>query len=123
MANPNNLPPIPQDPIGNTLQWREWFRNLGTYVQLVQTGGQPWTIAQGGTGASTAAGAVANLGLAAVAVTGNYNDLTSKPTLATVATTGQYSDLLGKPTGFTGTFLTGDLKTATVANGIITSIV
>lgn len=29
---------------------------------------------------------------------GNYNDLTNKPTLATVATSGSYNDLSGKPT-------------------------
>jgi hypothetical protein len=37
--------------------------------------------------------------LASVAITGAYNDLTGKPTLATVATSGAYSDLSGKPTG------------------------
>lgn len=36
-------------------------------------------------------------GLATVAKTGAYNDLSGKPTLATVATTGAYSDLTGKP--------------------------
>lgn len=36
--------------------------------------------------------------LATVATSGNYNDLTNKPTLATVATTGSYNDLSGKPT-------------------------
>lgn len=39
-----------------------------------------------------------NLGLATVAASGAYSDLTGKPTLATVATTGAYSDLTGKPT-------------------------
>jgi hypothetical protein len=37
-------------------------------------------------------------GLAAVATTGAYADLTGKPTLAAVATTGAYADLTGKPT-------------------------
>ena len=37
-------------------------------------------------------------GLATVATTGAYSDLSGKPTLATVATTGAYSDLSGKPT-------------------------
>lgn len=39
----------------------------------------------------------ANLGLATVAATGLYNDLTGKPTFATVATTGAYGDLTGRP--------------------------
>ena len=38
-----------------------------------------------------------NLGLASVAATGAYADLTGAPTLATVATSGNYSDLSGKP--------------------------
>lgn len=39
-----------------------------------------------------------NLGLAAVAASGAYSDLSGKPSLATVATTGDYSDLTSKPT-------------------------
>ena len=35
--------------------------------------------------------------LATVATTGDYDDLTDKPTLATVATTGDYDDLIDKP--------------------------
>ena len=35
--------------------------------------------------------------LATVATTGNYNDLTDKPTFATVATSGSYNDLTDKP--------------------------
>lgn len=51
------------------------------------------TIAQGGTGATTAAQARANLGavavsdLSAVATSGNYNDLTNKPTIPSMANT------------------------------------
>ena len=51
------------------------------------------TIAQGGTGATTAAQARANLGavaagdLSAVAKSGNYNDLTNKPTIPSMANT------------------------------------
>lgn len=36
-------------------------------------------------------------GLATVATTGQYDDLTGAPVLATVATTGAYADLTGKP--------------------------
>lgn len=51
------------------------------------------SIAQGGTGATTAAQARANLGavavsdLSAVATSGNYNDLTNKPTIPSMANT------------------------------------
>lgn len=37
-------------------------------------------------------------GLARVAVTGSYTDLSGRPTLAPVATSGSYTDLTGKPT-------------------------
>lgn len=60
----------------------------------------------GGTGAVTSvAGRTGNItlsygdisGLATVASTGAYGDLTGKPTLATVATSGSYIDLTGRP--------------------------
>lgn len=38
--------------------------------------------------------------LAAVATSGNYNDLLNKPEFKAVATSGNYSDLTGAPTGF-----------------------
>lgn len=42
-------------------------------------------------------------GLATVATSGSYNDLTDTPTLATVATSGDYNDLLNRPT-FSGSY-------------------
>lgn len=63
-----NLPPIPQDPIGESFKWREWLRNLGNYIQTAQSGGSVWSILQGGTGANTASGARNNLGLSDMAV-------------------------------------------------------
>ncbi len=60
-------------------------------------------------------------GLATVATTGAYSDLTGTPTLATVATTGAYSDLTGTPTlatvATTGAYsdLSGTPTLATVA--------
>ncbi|GEP04032.1 beta strand repeat-containing protein [Methylobacterium oxalidis] len=65
----------------------------------------------------SAAAARTNLGLAAVATTGAYGDLSGRPVLATVATSGQWADLLGKPTLFDGTWnsLTGKPTLATVA--------
>ena len=146
---PNLLPPIPQTPISEEFSWREWFRNLGNYIQVAQTGGSPWTIVQGGTGSSTAVGARSNLGIGTlgtqnannVAITGGtisgvtipYTDITG---LATVAHTGAYFDLTGKPTlgtmaaqnvGINATITTAKLTTLgangsmTFTNGILTS--
>ena len=58
-----------------------------------------------GLAAVATSGAYADLSgkpaLAAVATSGAYADLSGKPSLATVATTGAYNDLTGKPTLFT----------------------
>lgn len=43
-------------------------------------------------------------GLAPVATSGAYGDLSGAPALATVATSGAYSDLTGKPTLFSGAY-------------------
>ena len=43
-------------------------------------------------------GSFVKLPAAAVGFSGDYNDLTNKPTLATVATSGDYNDLTNKPT-------------------------
>jgi hypothetical protein len=52
-------------------------------------------------------------GLAAVATSGDYDDLTNKPSLAAVATSGEYGDLTGKPTlGTAAAADTGDFATA-----------
>ena len=106
----NLLPPIPQTPIGEEFSWREWFRNLGVYVQVAAAGGSPWTIVQGGTGASTASGARANLGI------------------STVGHTAQYSDLIGAPAaGISRTITTAKLTSGgsngsmTFVNGILTA--
>lgn len=52
-------------------------------------------------------------GLAAVATSGDYDDLANKPSLAEVATSGDYDDLTGKPTlGTAAAADTGDFATA-----------
>jgi hypothetical protein len=64
----NALPPIPQDRIEENPRWREWFRNLGNYIQQFQFGNVIWPIVNGGTGADSAIGARNNLGLGTMAV-------------------------------------------------------
>jgi hypothetical protein len=71
---------------------------------------------------STGTVPVANIsGLATVATSGKYSDLSGTPSLATVATTGKYSDLSGTPTlatvATTGAYadLSGTPTLATVA--------
>jgi hypothetical protein len=88
--------------------------------QLTNLPAAPVTSVAGKTGAVTlVAGDIS--GLATVATTGAYSDLTGTPTLATVATTGAYSDLTGTPTlatvATTGAYsdLTGTPTLATVA--------
>lgn len=71
----NSLPPIPKDQIAEIHSWRDWFNNLGVYIQKAQTGGVPWTITQGGTNANNANDARNNLGLGSIA-TQNYNNVT-----------------------------------------------
>ena len=55
--------------------------------------------------------------LAAVATSGNYNDLNNKPSLATVATSGSYNDLRDKPSAANvgNTTYTGDLNYLTTS--------
>ena len=65
--------------------------------QLTNLPSAPVTSVAGKTGAVTLSASDIS-GLATVATTGAYSDLSGKPTLATVATTGAYSDLSGKPT-------------------------
>ncbi|MFZ4856239.1 MAG: beta strand repeat-containing protein [Desulfuromonadaceae bacterium] len=88
-------------------------------------------VANGGTGATDASGARTNLGLATVAATGSYNDLSNKPTIPAVGTiASQNADSVTITGGsITGAALTGNLTgnatTATTAgavtNGVYTS--
>jgi hypothetical protein len=135
----NNLPPIPQDKIEENPRWREWFRNLGTYIQQAQTGNTVWSILQGGTGATTSTGARQNLGLGDMATQNSFNvnitggTITGIPSLAqkqsdwTQTNSAAVDYIKHKPTGYTGTITTAKLTTLgsngsmTFTNGILTS--
>jgi hypothetical protein len=64
--------------------------------QLTNLPSAPVTSVAGKTGAVTLSASDIS-GLATVATTGAYSDLSGKPTLATVATSGAYADLSGTP--------------------------
>ena len=114
----NNLPPIPQDPIEENARWRNWFLNLGSYIQQTQVGGIVLTILQGGTGASSAAGARQNLGLGTMSTENSNNvSITGGSVAATIVPVG----------GITTTITTAKLTTLgtngsmTFTNGILTA--
>jgi len=126
----NLLPPIPQDKIEENTRWRDWFRNLGTYIQQAQVGNTVWSIVQGGTGASTANGARTNLGLGSMAVENSSSVSITGGTINGVAITGStipYSNVTGTPSGLSVTINTAKLTTLgtngsmTFTNGILTS--
>jgi len=125
--------PIPQDKIGESFVWREWFQKLSDKVfgdlatqnanNVVITGGSITGINFGvnsliagtGIGVSSATGdvTVTNTGVTSL-VAGSNIAVSSSTGAVTVSTTGA-----------SGTFKSADIppKTITVSNGIITSIV
>ena len=84
-------------------------------------------LANGGTGGTSAATARTNLGLTATGADTTYafraNNLSDLASASTARTNLGLGTIAVKNTGATGTFTTVDLKTVTVTDGIITSIV
>jgi hypothetical protein len=126
-TNPNQLPPIPQDKIEENPRWREWFRTLGSYIAQTQLGNIIVGVAQGGTGATSAAGARQNLGLGSMATEQSSNVSITGGTISGVAITGStipYSNVTG---GLSVTITTAKLTvlgsngSMTFTNGILTA--
>lgn len=135
----NNLPPIPQDKIGEVQSWRDWFRNLGNYIQQAQGGVSVWSILQGGTGANTVLGARSNLGLGDMATQNSNNVKITGGTITGIPGINQVQSdwnetnnlkvdyIKNKPTGYTGIITTAKLTTLgsngsmTFSNGILTA--
>jgi hypothetical protein len=84
-------------------------------------------VANGGTGGTDAATARTNLGVTATGADTTYayraNNLSDLANAATARTNLGLGTIAVKNTGATGSFTTVDLKTVTVTDGIITSIV
>ena len=97
----NSLPPIPKDEIKEIYSWRDWFNNLGLYIQRAQTGNVPWTILQGGTGSSTVSGARYNLGIGTLGVqNSNTVAITGGDIAANVSLTNSTAGTAGSIVGY-----------------------
>lgn len=79
----NSLPPIPNDKIGESHVWREWFFNLGRYIAIAQAGGSPWTVPQGGTGVGSIVGYMKGSGVGPITATAQipYTDISGAPVI------------------------------------------
>ena len=154
------LPPLPQTPVGNTFEWREWFFALSTKFgkggsgiaftgldfsnsninSIVTRDHNVLTNIQGGDSLNryhlTTAEYLKVQGLAPVATSGAYSDLTGKPTLGTMAsqsassvsiTGGSIAGTIVPTGGITVTITTAKLTTGgangsmTFTNGILTA--
>lgn len=135
------LPPIPQNPVANTFEWREWLYKVSSALKEQAV---PVFMNLDFTGSNMTAIRTRHhndLQVIQGGASGDYNHITSAEytklqTLATVASTGAYSDLTGKPTlgtmaaqnvGISVTITTAALTLAgtqgsmTFTNGILTA--
>ena len=87
-------PPIPNEPIGETHRWREWFLHLIEYVDTVSTGGSPWTVGQGGTGVATITGYVKGTGTTPFTSVNSipYSDISGAPVAGILAIVNRTTD-------------------------------
>lgn len=78
----NQLPPIPREPVGDSFLWREWFYNLGRYIQIVNAGGTAWTVPQGGTGGTVFTGYLKGNGISSFTASSTipYTDIANLST-------------------------------------------
>ena len=85
----NSLPPIPNNPIGESHVWREWFFNLGRYIAIAQAGGTPWTVPQGGTGVGSITGYMKGNGVNPISSSASipYTDISGAPVPGLLAIT------------------------------------
>jgi hypothetical protein len=134
-----NLPnvPIPQDKIGESFVWRDWFQRLGNRVfGSMSAQNTNAVFITGGTVDNTVVGSVTPAAGTFTALTGTFTggSINNTPIGATTpstikGTTVQASTVAGfkssdGSTGYTGTITTASLvgKTVTIKDGIITNI-
>jgi len=134
-----NLPnvPIPQDKIGESFVWRDWFQRLGNRVfGSMSTQNTNAVFITGGTIDSTVIGGTTPAAGTFTALTGVFTggSINNTPIGATTpntikGTTVQVSNAAGFKSsdgsaGYTGTITTASLvgKTVTIKDGIITNI-
>ena len=125
--------PIPQDKIGESFVWREWFQKLSDKVfgDLATQNSSNVNITGGSiTGINFGVTSVANgTGISVSAPIGNVtisnSGVTSLIAGGNMAVSSATGDVTVSTIGASGTFKSADVpaKTITVVNGIITSIV
>ncbi|CAB4240560.1 hypothetical protein UFOVP38_9 [uncultured Caudovirales phage] len=125
--------PIPQDKIGESFVWREWFQKLSDKVfgdlatqnahDVNITGGSITGINFGVT--SVIAGSGVSVSSPTGDVVVSNSGVTSLTAGANISVSSAAGNVTVATVGASGTFLSGNLptKTITVVNGIITSIV
>ena len=131
----NNLPPIPQDRLEENPRWREWFRNLGSYITAVQFGTAVLPIGSGGTGAASAGAARFNLGVGSLGTQSSTSISVTGGTIAGTTITGgsvggqslPFGSIVHQNNGLSVTITTAKLTTLgsngsmTFTNGILTA--